>query len=326
MRRALVTGGTGFIGRHLIRALRSRKYDVQATSRSNVSAEALEQLGAVARVWDLSSSDSADGLMEGVDVVFHLACPRRIFNQSTGSSHRPGSEILVQGTSNLANAFANSHAKRFILASSVAVYGKIWGKVDEETPTNPAGIYGQARLATEAICRKILSEDPERLVIARLTEVFGSGNTAHNDLLAHVARGDFRIIGDGSAHHHVSTVDDIVSGFVACAEIQEVGGALMNLGGQPRTFRDFILAACDAARQPLRETPLLQLPAILALRAMTKVSSLRDLFPHQFAQLDYQLRPKAFEIAKSRSLLGDYAKTDFEKTMNDCFGGSGELA
>ena len=261
MKRALVTGGSGYIGRHLIGMLLREGVAVRATARDSASAARVAELGAEAVEWSLEDPEVSPRLLDGVDTVFHLAAPRRVYNQATRTTQRVGGADLKAGSIRLAAIVAASDVARMIVSSSVAVYGKPWGELDETTPAAPVSDYGRGRVDTERTCSEIFRDSPHRLIIARLTETFGPGSPGQLGLLTGIAEGRFRMIGDGRVLHHLSTVDDTAAGLLALARTEAAGGTTLHIGSRLRTLRDFVSAASEALGQPLRATPWAGPPA-----------------------------------------------------------------
>ena len=113
MTRVLVTGGSGFIGRHLIHALIARGYEVRATAKSAEGVEAVCALGAEGASWNLTGDGHTDALLSGVGAVFHLACPRRVYDAARGSSHRPGSKALTDGTGRIVESSRTGYLSEY---------------------------------------------------------------------------------------------------------------------------------------------------------------------------------------------------------------------
>ena len=156
--KALVTGGSGFIGSHLVDALLDRGDEVVAVD--NLSTGRRENLdGALERGAQLVVEDIRDGeLMRRCssrsepDVVFHLAAQMDV----RVSTARPNydAEINVLGTLNLLEAAREAGVERFVFTSTG---GAIYGEAEElpareDSPIRPEAPYGQAKFAAEGYC------------------------------------------------------------------------------------------------------------------------------------------------------------------------------
>ena len=99
VKRAFVTGGSGFVGSRLIPALRARGIDVVALARSDKSAAVVERLGATAARGDLDDRAALEAGMRGCDVVFHAAAHTDQFDPVDVHMR-----ITTQGTRNVIEA------------------------------------------------------------------------------------------------------------------------------------------------------------------------------------------------------------------------------
>ena len=211
----LVTGATGFIGPHLIRSLHAEGHRVRVVARpeSDIGVLPLNQVEVLEA--DLISGKSLRDALRGVEVVFHLAAPRRAVDPSTGKSRRPGNQdVIVKGTEALVAAVENEHSTRIVLTSTAHVYPEHSRMpVSEDAPTQPSTAYAKARLEAERIVRKLNNGRHGRYTIARLTSVYGTGDRQYVSLFRQIASGRFRLIGSGDQTHHMSFVDDVVRGF-----------------------------------------------------------------------------------------------------------------
>ena len=322
----LVTGGSGFIGTHLIQTLVAAGVEVKATSRSVKSDEYLRALGATPVSWSLEDDLLPPELLDNISAIFHLACPRRSWDSNVNALRREDSAELVTGTLALAEKFLASKADRFVLASSCSVYGKSWGVKTEDDPMRPETGYARSRAKAEAVLGKIFESEPERLTIARITETFGKGSWTQRPVFDLIRKGHFRIIGNGSALHHFSHVDDVVAGLMACATSKGAAGKTLNIGSSPREFIAFVSAAASAVQQPVKASPFLQIPATLALRLFSMSKTIQQLLPGTYSSLDYHLRPRAFDIGRSIACLGPYQNANFAEAVSDAVKASAEIA
>lgn len=132
----LVTGAGGFVGSVVVRALRAAGCPVVAGYRR-------PSAGGDARV-DVLDPASLDAATTGVGAVVHCA---------VGGGR--DTSVIVEGTRNVLAAAGQAGVARFVQLSSVAVYGGVTGRVDEDAPTDhPSGAYGAAKVAAERLCRE----------------------------------------------------------------------------------------------------------------------------------------------------------------------------
>jgi len=171
--RALVSGGAGFIGSHLVDALVARGDEVTvvddlSTGRGENIAEAM------ARGARLVSADVADAA--AIARIFAEAQPELVFHLAAQvdvriSVGRPGfdARVNVEGTVNVLEAAREAGAGGFVLASSCAVYGEPATDdvpLSEAAPLRPGSPYGQAKLAAEGYAA--LYRDLHRMPTASL--------------------------------------------------------------------------------------------------------------------------------------------------------------
>lgn len=157
MSTVILTGGTGFVGRHLRTALRKRPVILLGRKKPELLSN---------EKWffaDLSEEIEPQKLAEG-DTMCHLAY-----------SMPAGRDNLIYNRHLLKAVNASPNVKRVILMSSVSVYGQNYSSViDEESPCYPVGEYPEIKLTCETVWREGLREDCE-LTVLRPTEVIGVG-------------------------------------------------------------------------------------------------------------------------------------------------------
>jgi nucleoside-diphosphate-sugar epimerase len=151
--RMLVTGGAGFIGSHIVDRLLEEGFDV--TVIDNLDTGSLEKIAQHKSnhdfhlvKGDIRDFDLVKETMKDVDAVFHEAALASV----TLSVENPllTNDINVTGTLNLLKASSDLHVKRFIYASSAAVYGNTKSPQKRENMTpNPTSPYGVSKLAAE---------------------------------------------------------------------------------------------------------------------------------------------------------------------------------
>jgi nucleoside-diphosphate-sugar epimerase len=237
--RALVTGGGGFIGSHLVARLLADGYSVRvldnfATGRR----ETLVPFGDDVELieGDLQSYERAHNAVRGCEVVFHQAAlpsvPRSIQDPLTSNATN------VIGTLNLLLAARDSDVRRVVFASSSSVYGinAALPKREEMTPL-PVSPYAVAKLACEGYCRSFSEVYGLETVSLRYFNIFGP----RQDPLSHYAAVIPRFItaflraepvtvyGDGEQSRDFTYVDNVIGANLLAAEAAEVSGGVFNV-------------------------------------------------------------------------------------------------
>jgi nucleoside-diphosphate-sugar epimerase len=248
-----VTGGSGFIGQHLLLRLLADGHVVRALARSDEAVRTVEGLGATAVRGDLGDVDSLVDEIRGSAVVVHAAADVRAW--------RPSHEINVTGTSRMLDAAREAGVRRFVHVSTEAVLvdGKPLRFVDESAPypSKHVGEYARTKALAEQLVLSANSRQM-RTVAVRPRLVWGPGDTTLLPELLDAARSGRWVWMDGG-HYLTSTchVANLCEGIELAVERGEGGRAYFLTDGAPVEFRDFITrcAAAYGVRMPKRSVP-----------------------------------------------------------------------
>ena len=157
-KKAVVTGGAGFIGSNLVDQLIANSWEVYIID--DMSTGAVENINPAASCWNQDIStvdiDELTHFMKGVDVVFHLAALARV--QPSIENPIPYNEVNIKGTLNILLAAHRGGVKRVVYSASSSAYGET--KIlptPEDAPTNPLSPYGLQKYVGEQYC-KMFSE------------------------------------------------------------------------------------------------------------------------------------------------------------------------
>ncbi|MEK7447861.1 MAG: NAD(P)-dependent oxidoreductase [Planctomycetota bacterium] len=223
--RVLVTGGTGFIGSHLVEQLLQKKYDVFCLVRDRNNLKWLSLLGGQVKYIyaDLSSRSSLESALsdsDAWDYIYHLAGVVKANRKELYyEANFLGTKYLIE----TAAALDNKNLKKFLHVSTLAAVGPSGNgrAVTEETKCRPVTDYGVSKLMGERIVLEYLDRLP--ITIVRPPVVYGPRD---RDLLIY-----FKIINYGlkpiigtRKYINIIYVHDLVNGIIQAAESKEATG------------------------------------------------------------------------------------------------------
>lgn len=247
----LITGGAGFIGSHIARTLVASGAQVRILD--NFSGGKMHNLGPIRNDIELIEGDIRDmsvvaAAVRGVDVVFHEAAepsvPRSIADPSATM------DINVSGTLNVLTAARDADVRRFVLASTCAIYGDAPESPKRETlAPSPLSPYAISKLTGEQLCAAFTQLYGFEAVALRYFNVFGprqDPNSAYAAVvpkfLASLTNGISPIIfGDGEQSRDFVNVNDIVRANLLAASVPGVAGQVFNIASGVSTTVNHVL-------------------------------------------------------------------------------------
>src|SRR5215468_9651851 len=234
MAKVLVTGGAGFIGSNLVRALLERGDDVRVLDNfSTGSRTNLEALDVEVLEGELRSYERVHAAVRGVETVFHLGAlgsvPRSVQDPLTSSA------VNIEGTLNVLLAARDEGVRRVVFSSSSSVYGpRRELPVAEDLPPDPISPYGVAKLAAERYCVSFARVYHSfETVVVRYFNVFGPRQSPSSQYAAviplfvtAIANGrPITVFGDGEQRRDFTYVSNVVDGTIKAAEAAGARGA-----------------------------------------------------------------------------------------------------
>ena len=242
-KKALVTGGAGFIGSHIVERLVEMGVetvvidDLSMGRRENVSNKARLVVG------DILSQDDISKAMRGVDIVFHNAAKVSIRNSFKDVDS--DAKINIIGTLNVLKAMAKNKAKKIVYASSMAVYGKNPLPIKEAGMLEPISPYGIGKLASEKYCMLMGRANNFDAVILRYFNTYGPRQTftpyvgVITIFIKQLLENRSPVIfGDGKQTRDFIYVKDVAKANIS-AMLKDTGSYILNVGtGKGTTVRD----------------------------------------------------------------------------------------
>ena len=305
---ALVTGATGFIGRHLVRTLTERGLSVRALARDPARAHDLAADGVEVVIGDFGDPTVVDGLCEGIDLVFHLASVMR------GSAEEFERVDLGGGRRLIAEA-KRAGVRRFVFTSTMGAFalgGLRDGSVvteDMEDDPERVGHYARAKLLLE---RELLEANAASELEAAITRpglVFGDGISPFLEHLPHLGtlRGDrYVVFGDGEVPLQLTYVGNTVDALWRAATVPEAaGGVFTIIDDDPPTQREFVRALAGLTGRPLRVSAIPRAAAwMIGLGVETAAGLLKRKPPTTRRLLIGKTAKLAFDCRRAKSVLG----------------------
>ncbi len=256
-RKALVIGGAGFIGSHIVDELLDRK--IETFVIDNLSTGSLENLkqhdGNNLLHIIIGDAKNIDKLMSGVydiDVVFHEAAIASI----TRSISEPMvvHDVNVNMSLEIMNFCVAHKVRRLVFASSAAVYGVLKGKASEESVCRPYSPYGATKLAVEDYLSAYYHTYGLETVALRYFNVFGPRQKL-NDYSGVITvfinqlmnKQTPTIFGDGLQTRDFINVKDIVQANMLCMDSKNAVGEMFNVAtGNPTSILELLLTIKSA--------------------------------------------------------------------------------
>jgi dihydroflavonol-4-reductase len=266
--KAFVTGGTGFIGGHVVRRLRDRGDDVVALVRSPEKASDLRELECDLVQGDLGAADAIRDGLEGCDACFHVAADYRI--GVTEEDCNEMEESNVGGTGRVIDAATDAGSSRIVYVSTIGVFGDTRGEVVDETYWPTDEDFPTCYERTKFLAHKVVRDRIEKgapVIIVQPGGVYGPGDTSPlGNVIAQTRRGRMKLIAMGKTGFNFVHVDDVAEGIVLAHDKGRVGEAYV-LGGERARTEDLIrkVATLAGRKPPRRHLPMPFLKAAIPM-------------------------------------------------------------
>lgn len=308
-----ITGGSGFVGGHLVPQLKARGDSIVALARRQLTPAELASIGDVKAVQ--CSLDTGEGLreaLEGVEVIYHLA----------GVLGAPKEEDYFKvnegGTRNLVEAAqaAAPNLKRFVYVSTQAAVGPSGPDkaLDETAEPKPVTPYGRSKLAGE----KVVTQSSLPWTIVRPPSVYGPGDRAFLPVFKSARLGLAPVFGSGSQPLSIIYVEDLARAIIAAGthdgavrQIFHVAHAVTTRSGD---VGKTVAAALDRKAVVIPVPTFIAAPIVIGMGWFAQLTGAKSILNkekmHEFTAPGW-----LFDVRKSERLLGWKAEVPLEEGM-----------
>ncbi len=309
--RVLVTGISGFTGSNLALALLKQGHEVHGFVRPTSQLAGIQDQGIVFHTGDLGDAQSIEKAVEGMDTVYHIAASYRESGAPTSEYYK----VNVHGTRYLLDAALKYNVKRFVHCSTVGVHGHVENPpADEDAPFNPGDLYQETKIEGEKVVREFIAKGVPA-VIFRPVGIYGPGDRRFLKLFRGVQKGTFVMFGSGEILYHLTFIDDLVDGIIACGEDPKAIGQTYIIAGEKATTLNELTQR--VAESLGVSAPKIRLPfwtlwtASVACEALCKPFRINP--PLFRRRADFFRKDRSFTSAKIERELGFRARIGLEE-------------
>jgi nucleoside-diphosphate-sugar epimerase len=262
----LVTGGNGYVGRHLVAALVDRGDQVRVLALAGEDTAVIEEMGVTVHFGDVCDPESLPTAFDGIEGVVHLAAMMHVWRPM--SDYRA---VNVGGTAHAARAAQRAGVRRFVHMSSSSVYGIARRlPVDESFPLAPVwDPYPVTKAEGDRLVQRLVAEEGLPAVILRPDQIFGPGDHLHlGATAARLRRGRGIVVGRGDNAVPLVYVSDLVQGLLLALDHPAALGHTFNITNDaPLTQEEFLreIALAIGAPAPRVHVPYLALYAAASM-------------------------------------------------------------
>ncbi|MEM7819699.1 MAG: NAD(P)-dependent oxidoreductase [Candidatus Aenigmatarchaeota archaeon] len=292
-----VTGGTGFIGKRLVKKLKEKGDDVIVFSRHED--KELSDIGVKFVIGNIIDKEDLRKAFP-VDFVYHLAA-------NLDESDPLMFDTNVSGTKNIVELSKEYGTKGIILLSSCGVLGNT--KIaDENSSYNPKTKYEKSKAEAE----KIVINSGINYAIIRAPIIIGPNEIWLNIIKA--AKNKYPIIGSGKNHFHLAYVDDVVDFMILARESKNALNQIFNIATPDiPTYKEVYKMICDelGIEMPRRHMPVFLIKLIASLHLIScKIKRKKPKLVFMKSSIDRLIRDRIVSIEKAKKLLGFVPKID----------------
>lgn len=313
--KVLVTGGTGFTGKALVRRMLDEGHQVVALdNKEGYKTAELRGWGVDVVIGSVTDPEVVRRCMQGVEIVHHVAAAFRELE----APDRFYYEVNVEGTRNVLQAAFEAGVRKFVHCSTCGVHGNVDDPPgDENSPIQPHDYYQQTKYEAEPIVLEYQQRGLETTIL-RPNAIFGPGDPGRFYLIfKQLSKGWFPMFGSGKVLYHPLYIDNFMDAFVLAMQPGVgVGQAYLIADEEYTTIEDLVRRAARVMGQEFsfRRFPLW--PVVAAGHVMETLykpfGAVPPLYPRR---VEWYRLDRAFRIDKARRDLGYQPKVGLDEGL-----------
>ena len=311
--KALVVGGTGFIGKHIVKDLVSKGFQVKVLTREHSRHERLNHEQIEYEYGNVSDIESLKKCTRDVDLVYSAF---GILGR-WGIADQVYWDINSSGVENLLKSCLDYDIKQFIHISSAGVLGPLPDSViaDESFPINPSNPYEASKSDAERQLRIYGNRYGIPFTIIRPEFVYGPGDMHVLGLFKAIKAGHFILLGNGKSLLHPTYIDDLIQAIAFCTNNRNAfGETYLITGERPLTVEE---VARTMAEEMEKSISNLSLPLPIARAAANVLEVAGKLFdfepPLTISRVKFFTENRAFTNEKAYNELGYITQISFRE-------------
>ncbi len=311
----LVTGGTGFTGKALVKRLVDQGHEVISLDyQEGVKTDEIRSWGAKVVIGTVTDKAVVEQCMEGIDIVQHLAAAFRELDVPNSYYD----EVNVEGTRIVLESAFKHKVKKFIYCSTCGVHGNVENPPgNEDAPIAPGDYYQQTKYDAEPIVNDYCQKGMET-VILRPAAIYGPGDPERFQMIfKRVNKGVFPMFGSGKTLYHPLYIDNLVDALILAMEPGKGKGRAYLIADEEFISIETLVRKTGKAlgvEVKIPHYPIL--PLMIAGHICEKACQPFGITPPIFPRrVDWFRQNRAFDISRAKQELGYDPQIDLDEGL-----------
>lgn len=313
--KVLVTGGTGFTGKALVKRLIIEGHQVIVLDyKEGLKTDEMRSWGAKVNIGSVTDYKVVERCMDGVEVVYHLAAVFRELNVPD----KYYDEVNIGGTKNALEAAYKYKVKKFVYCSTCGVHGNIENPPSgEDAPIHPADYYQRTKYEAEPIVNEYFKKGMNTTIL-RPAAIYGPGDPERFFMIfKRVAKGTFPMFGNGKTLYHPLYIDNLIDAFMLLMENGKGDGeAYLIADEEYLEIENLVRKVAEVLHIKVKIPHYPLAPLVVAGYAFKKICKPFHINPPIFPRrVDWYRQNRAFKIDKAKRELGYQPKIDLDEGL-----------